>query len=303
MIIEGAGRKRTRGRALAPALLLVLAGCTPATVPPPPASPPLPAQADAAKPPAGMQYLYGSAEAAALSIQAYSALIAAVRTNLATSRPPASAILPPEGTAAPSCAGKPLAAVFDMDETAVLNLGFEYNDAKSGKGYDPALWSRWEQTGAEKIEAVPGAKAAFEALRTMNITPIINTNRGAASAEQTARALAFAGLGEFRHGETLFLKGDVDGKSGKDGRRLAIAAKWCVVALGGDQLGDFTDALAGPASAARRAAVSAEPYQSYWGHRWFVLPNPVYGTGLGSGWDDTFPADKRWADPAAQGAK
>ncbi|MBV1690230.1 acid phosphatase [Novosphingobium sp. G106] len=249
-----------------------------------------------------MQYLYGSAEAAALSIQAYNALIAAVRTNLATSRPPTSAILAPEGTTAPSCAGKPLAAVFDMDETAVLNLGFEYNDARSGKGYDPALWARWEQTGADKVAAVPGAKAAFETLRAMNITPIINTNRGAASAEKTTEALAFAGLGDFRHGETLFLKGDVDGKSGKDGRRMAIAAKWCVVALGGDQLGDFTDALAG-APAARRAAVTAEPYLSYWGHRWFVLPNPVYGTGLGSGWDDTFPADKRWADPAAQGVK
>ena len=291
-------------RTLAPALLLALAGCAsaPATTPQA-AVPPPPAPVEAAKPPAGMQYLYGSAEAAALSIQAYNALIAAVRTNLATSRPPASAILAPEGTAAPSCIGKPLAAVFDMDETAVLNLGFEYNDAKSGKGYDPALWARWEQTGADKVAAVPGAKVAFETLRAINITPIINTNRGAASAEQTARALTFAGLGEFRHGETLFLKGDVDGKSGKDGRRMAIAAKWCVVALGGDQLGDFSDAFTGPAPAARRVAVDAEPYQSYWGHRWFVLPNPVYGSGLGSGWDDTFPADKRWADPAAQGVK
>ncbi|HEX8058496.1 MAG TPA: acid phosphatase, partial [Novosphingobium sp.] len=117
-------------RTLAPALLLALAGCAsaPATTPQA-AVPPPPAPVEAAKPPAGMQYLYGSAEAAALSIQAYNALIAAVRTNLATSRPPASAILAPEGTAAPSCIGKPLAAVFDMDETAVLNLGFEYNDA------------------------------------------------------------------------------------------------------------------------------------------------------------------------------
>jgi len=291
-------------RALAPALLLALAGCTSASVTPPQAAAPIPqAPVEAAKPPAGMQYLYGSGEAVALSIQAYTALIAAVRTNLATSRPPASAILAPEGTAPPSCAGKPLAAVFDMDETAVLNLGFEYNDAKSGKGYDPALWARWEQTGADKVAAVPGVKAAFETLRAMNITPIINTNRDIASAEQTAKALAVAGLGEFRHGETLFLKGDVDAKSGKDGRRMAIAAKWCVVALGGDQLGDFTDALTGPAPSARRAAVAAAPYDSYWGRLWFVLPNPVYGTGLGSGWDDTFPADKRWADPAAQGVK
>jgi 5'-nucleotidase (lipoprotein e(P4) family) len=250
-----------------------------------------------------MQYLYGSGEAAALSIQAYNALVDAVRMNLATSKPPQSAILMTEGAPPPSCAGKPLAAVFDMDETAVANLGFEYNDARSGKGYDPNLWARWEQTGDDKVDAVPGAKAAFAALRAMNVTPVINTNRSAASAEQTAKALAFAGLGEFRHGDTLFLKGDADGKSRKDGRRMAIAAKWCVVAMGGDQLGDFTDALIGAAAAARRSAVAAPPYEALWGRRWFVLPNPVYGTGLGSGWDDTFPADKRWTDPAAQGVK
>ncbi|MCW1431569.1 5'-nucleotidase, lipoprotein e(P4) family [Novosphingobium sp. JCM 18896] len=288
----------------APALILALAGCAAAPQPAPvPVSAVVANPAAAEKPPEGMQYLYGSAEAAALSVQAYNVLVDAVRQNLATSKPPQSAIVMPEGTPVPSCAGKPLAAVFDMDETAVLNTGFEYNDARTGQGYNPARWARWEQTGAEKVDPVPGAKAAFAALRAMNVTPIINTNRGAASAEQTAKALAFAGLGEFRHGETLFLKGDVDGKSGKDGRRLAIAAKWCVVALGGDQLGDFTDALTGVAAATRRQAAMTASYEALWGRRWFLLPNPVYGSGLGSGWDDTFPAERRWADPAAQGVK
>ena len=42
--------------------------------------------------------------------------------------------------------------------------------------------------------------------------------------------------------------------------------------------------------------------QGLWGRGWFVLPNPVYGSGLGSGWDDTFPADRRWTDPGAEAA-
>lgn len=282
---------------IAPALLAattLLAGC--ATTPMARTAAPA---ATAPMVPPGIQYLYGSGEAAALSEQAYNALVDSVRTQLTKGRPATAAILLPAANGAPApatCGDKPYAAVFDMDETAVLNLGYEYNDAQTGATYDTARWSRWEATGAEKVAAVPGARRAFAALRAMGVTPIINTNRNAAGAVPTARALAFAGLGEFKHQETLFLKGDADGKSAKDGRRAAIAARWCVLTLGGDQLGDFTDAL-GPTPAARRASVSSPAYADWWGRRWFVLPNPVYGTGLGSGWDDTFPATTRWADP------
>jgi hypothetical protein len=34
-----------------------------------------------------------------------------------------------------------------------------------------------------------------------------------------------------------------------------------------------------------------------------MLPNPVYGPGIRGGFDDVFPTDKRWADPAGGGAK
>lgn len=292
---------------IAPALVAAawLTGC--AGVPATPRAPSVMARVaanDASALPPAMQYLYGSGEAAALGEQAYNALVDGVRAQIASGRPASSAILlPTTAGAAPApvpCGDKPYAAVFDMDETVVLNLGYEYNDARMGTGYDPARWARWEATGADKVAAVPGARRAFAALRAMGVTPIVNTNRNAAAAEPTARALAHAGLGTFRHRETLFLKGDADGLSAKDGRRRAIAARWCVLALGGDQLGDFSDAL-GSTPAARRVAVSSPAYADWWGRRWFVLPNPVYGTGLGSGWDDTFPADTRWTD--TQGAK
>ena len=281
-------------KVLALAAAASLAGC--ATMPAPSRS------AQPAVVPGAMQFLYGSAEAAALSEQAYNALVDNVRLRIAGRRPSESAIvLPADGApVAVPCGDKPFAAVFDMDETAILNLGYEYNDAVSGAAFDAGRWARWEAGGADKVVAVPGATAAFAALRTMGVTPIINTNRNVAAAKETADALARAGLGSFVHGETLFLKGDADGKSAKDGRRRAIAARWCVLALGGDQIGDFTDALEGT-PAARRVAVSSPPYAARWGRSWFILPNPVYGTGLGSGWDDTFPAEKRWTD--MQGAK
>ena len=48
--------------------------------------------------------------------------------------------------------------MLDVDETALHNLGFEYDDAAHpGRPYDQERWNRWEQTGAERGRAVPGA--------------------------------------------------------------------------------------------------------------------------------------------------
>ncbi|WP_206431188.1 HAD family acid phosphatase [Sphingomonas sp. ABOLE] len=250
--------------------------------------------------PGGMQYLYGSGEAAALSVQAYNALVDQTRARMAR-RGGLSVVLEPGATLAgprfQPCGDKPPAAVFDVDETLLLNLGYEGDDAQRSGGWDSARWDRWEKTGAMKVAAVPGAVDAVRALRAMGVTVVFNTNRAAANAEETEAALVFAGLGPAKHGETLFLKGDVDGKSGKDARRNAIAQRWCVVAMGGDQLGDFTDLFAGLTPPERRAAAASPAIAALWGHGWFVLPNPVYGTGLGSTYDQTFPPATRWTDP------
>ena len=75
------------------------------------------------------------------------------------------------------------------------------------------------------VAPVPGAVGAFAALRKMGVTPIVNTNRGAGSA--AAAMLEAAGLGRFEHGRTLFLRGDVDGKTGKD--RAALANRGAIL--------------------------------------------------------------------------
>jgi 5'-nucleotidase (lipoprotein e(P4) family) len=258
-------------------------------------------------PAANMQYLFGSGEAAALSEQAYNALLDHVRLALRSNDPARSAILAPDATlAAPRtlpCGDKPPAAVFDMDETAVLNLGYEYDQARTHAPSTGARWLRWERTGVDDVAAVPGAARAFDALRSLGVTIVVNTNRDAETAAETERALAVAGLGNFHHGQTLFLKGDVDSRPGKDSRRAEIARRFCVIAMGGDQLGDFTDLFAGPVTMERRAAVMAPALQDFFGRVWFVLPNPVYGTGLAGGWDDLFPQGKRWSDPGPHGGK
>ncbi len=261
----------------------------------------LPASASA-NPPAAMQYLYGSGEAAALSVQAWTALLDHA-ARMTKARPADSVVLADGATlAAPrfvSCDVKPLAAVFDVDETVLLNLGYEYHDARTGKGWNAADWDAWEKSGEDAVSAVPGALAGVTALRAMGVTVIFNTNRSAANADATARAIKAAGLGDVVHGQTLFLAGDDAMGSRKDGRRATIAERYCVIALGGDQLGDFSDLFnTGQPVTTRRAATQAAPIAQLWGHGWFVLPNPVYGSGLKGGFDDVFPLDRRWALPA-----
>ncbi|AQR76031.1 hypothetical protein BXU08_18905 [Sphingomonas sp. LM7] len=257
--------------------------------------------------PAGMQYLYGSGEAAALSIQAYQAMWNYLKVEIGYRRDKAkirSVVLTPGSTLDnpqfEPCGKRPLAVVLDIDETALLNLGYERDEAARGGSYDAARWARWEQTGADKVAAVPGAAEALAAARREGFTVIFNSNRSAATAAQTAAALDHAGLGPAALFDTLWLRGEGE-TSGKDARRQKIAQRFCIVAMAGDQLGDFSDLFNTPDAPvlARRNSVEGTLLAPLWGAGWFMLPNPVYGTGLKGGVDDIFPPDMRWTDPGA----
>lgn len=255
------------------------------------------------EPAAPFQYLYGSGEAAAISQQAYR-LLGFVAANEGAREGGDSAVLAAGATlAAPQwvpCGNKPHAVVFDADETLILNLGIEEQAARRPAPFDPAQWDRWERTGGSAVVAVPGAVEAVNAIRRAGATVVVNSNRDTRNAAATAAALKAAGLGDFVAGSTLFLKGDVAPGSGKDPRRAAIAARYCVVAMAGDQLGDFSDLFnAIPSPVARRAATQTAPIAAQWGTRWIMLPNPVYGPQLKGGYDEVFPPARRWRDPGA----
>lgn len=291
---------RIESGGVAVAIALSLAGCaaTPdATVSVPP--PPGPALAEAAKPPVALQYLYGSPEAA-VAVRATNARIADYGVWRIKQRPKDSVVLAPGATMdAPvfePCGDKPFAAVFDADETLIWNLGPMRHFAEKGTSFDPKVWDQWEKTGAGKAVAMPGTVEMVNALRAAGIAVIANTNRSAANAKGSEDTLRAAGLGEFKHGETLFLMGDDAGGSSKDGRRAAIAAKYCVIILGGDQLGDFSQQfnVKDLPAAQRMALATSAGATALWDKGWFLFPNPVYGPWEKLGWDDAFPSDKKW---------
>ena len=292
-------------RSLALTAALLLAGCASApaevaTAPaPPPAPLPAPAPAEAAKPPVALQYLYGSPEAA-VAVRATNARIVDYAVGRIKQRPEDSVVLAPgAGVDAPAfepCGNKPFAAVFDADETLIWNLGPMRYFAERGTAFDPKIWDLWEKTGAGKAVAMPGSVDMVNALRAAGITVIVNTNRSAANAKGSEDTLRAAGLGEFKHGETLFLMGDDAEGSSKDGRRKAIASKYCVIILGGDQLGDFSQQfnVKDLPAAQRMALATSAAAAALWDKGWFLFPNPVYGPWEKLGWGDVFPSDKNW---------
>ena len=231
---------------------------------------------------AGLQFLYGSGEAAAMSRQTYAAFEGYALAQ-AAHRPANSVVLAEGATlAAPSwvpCGDKPFAVVFDIDETVILNTGLMHSRAAGpGAPRDTA------------VLPVPGAVDAIHRLRAAGITPIYNTNRTTNMTDGVIASLVVVGLDAPVHGETLFLNGDDALRGNKDGRRATIAGKWCVVAMAGDQLADFSELFNHVGSTAdRRRAAKEGPIAAEWGRGWFMLPNSAYGTALAGTLDEIFP--------------
>ena len=265
----------------------------------PPEPPPPPPQLH------GIQYLYGSAEAAALTRQTWRMLADFVDEQVASGTHRGVVLTPDSSLTNPHfipCGVKPPAIVLDVDETSILNLGAEYDDLIANRRvFDADVWDRWEKSGAAYVAPTPGAKETLDRLRDHGVTVIFNSNRAVMNAAGAEAALNAAGLGPARHGETLFLSGDDANGSLKDGRRQLIAAKFCVLAMAGDQLVDFSDLFKTEPNgiAARRATVAYSGIVDMWGAGWFVMPNPVYGSGVQGGPDDIFPKDKQWRDPGS----
>lgn len=256
----------------------------------------------------GDQWLYGSAEGSVAAVEAYRALTS-FALQAARRYPRSGVILAPGASPLarnPSfvpCGAKPVAVVFDADETLIWNIPPRRDNILHGGGrFDPETWAQWERTGAGHATAIPGVLDSFRALRTARITPIVITNRSSASADGAVATLKAAGLGDFVRGRTLFLAGDDKEGSSKDGRRSRVAQRYCVIAMVGDQLGDFSNAFNDPAisPAERRVAAASGPTAKLWGRGWFLISNPGYGPWQGKlRFDDVYGADPWTASKGA----
>jgi acid phosphatase len=234
-------------------------------------------------------WLRHSAEFRAASETLFRAAEAALRAGLADSA----------WTAEPGQTGDlsalPPAVVMDIDETVLDNSAPQARMILEETCIEEfrTVWDAWVAERA--ATAVPGVATFIHAARAMNdpqgrpVRIFFVTNRecdtrpGNDSAcpqqDDTAANLEALGLGAPTLAEDLMIKGERDDwVSEKLSRRLAIAQSHRIVLNVGDDFGDFLPDVRRQTVAERERARCS--HRERWGHQWFMIPNPMYGSWL-----------------------
>ncbi|NLA66916.1 MAG: 5'-nucleotidase, lipoprotein e(P4) family [Gammaproteobacteria bacterium] len=259
---------------LAAALALAACRTVPAPAPAPPAVPP------AAGVPAddnlnAVLWMQRSMEYRAIAESVFRA--AGERLDAALADPAWDALVPAERAAAGDAASLPPAIILDIDETALDNSAYQARLVVDGTEFADPAWDAW--VGERKAIAVPGAVELTRAAAAKGITVFYVSNRSAGLTAATLENLRSAGLPVQHDGVFLGLGMQVPGceqkGSGKTCRRQLVGRGHRVLMQFGDQLGDFAQPAANTAE--QHAALHAE-HRAWFGERWWVLPNPSYGS-------------------------
>jgi 5'-nucleotidase (lipoprotein e(P4) family) len=228
---------------------------------PPPQAPPAPA-APAAPPvsriPEAVRWSSDSAEHRAVFLQVYRAATARVERE-AAGRSPGS-----------------WAVVLDADETTIDNSLYQIERARAGRPFDTESWRAW----CARREAVPlpGAAAFLARVRALGGKIAIVTNRTAAECPDTEAVFVAHGLAY-----DVMLCRPAGAPSDKNARFEAVTRGTTpaglppldVVAFVGDNILDF------PGQSQEIRKRGDEAFAPF-GVRFFLLPNPMYGSWEGN---------------------
>jgi acid phosphatase len=187
----------------------------------------------------------------------------------------------------------PAAVILDLDETALNNIRFEARAIRAGITFSTPLWEEW--SGSGEATEIPGARAFLEHAVKNGVTPFYITNRkgpkndtdiaGKREAEGTLKNLVSLRFPLFdtivdtpgNTTDNLLLRNERKEWEPRDKapRRDWVAQRYRVLLLVGDDLNDFVTA-ANKSESDRDALVTK--HGENWGTRWFILPNPMYGS-------------------------
>ncbi|MBU2647624.1 5'-nucleotidase, lipoprotein e(P4) family [bacterium] len=177
---------------------------------------------------------------------------------------------------------KQKAIVLDLDETLLDNSPYQAMVVIKQTGY-PHGWFEW--IDAAQAGAIPGAVEFLKYADAKGVAIIYLSNRkitkdrkipGMQNTLKNMRALGFPQADESH----MYLR---NASSSKQSRRDEIATKFDIIMLFGDNLNDHDVIFEHKGVAERLAAVDAN--QKEFGHRYFVLPNAMYGEWEGAVYD------------------
>jgi 5'-nucleotidase (lipoprotein e(P4) family) len=235
--------------------LMLVAGCRATAPSTPPVAPGASAEAgEAFRASTAVRWVRDSAEHRALFLQVYRAATAQVERAAATREP---------GT---------WAVVADADQTVIDNSLYQVEREELGLGFTRESWHTW--TGRRAAVPLPGAAAFLARVRELGGRIAIVTNRRESECPDTEAVFQAHDLAY----DVILCRAD-DGPGDKTPRFEAVNRGTTpaalppleVVAFLGDNIRDFP----GHSQALR---AQDEEALSDFGARFFVLPNPMYGS-------------------------
>jgi acid phosphatase len=171
----------------------------------------------------------------------------------------------------------PPAIVLDIDETVLDNSPFQARMIAKNSGYDPVEWEKWVLES--NADPVSGAVAFTRLASDKGITIIYLSNRDAATENATRQNLKDLGFPISEDTDVVLLKGEQENwTSSKIERRQMVAQNYRILMLFGD---DFNDFLPAKNMTEQSRNNLLEEHKANIGKKWFVLPNPIYGS-----WND-----------------
>jgi len=169
------------------------------------------------------------------------------------------------------------AVVMDVDETVLDNSPYQARLVRDGTDYDEVSWDQW--VAEKKAKPVPGVVDFAKAANAKGVTVLYISNRAVHLKEATLANLKAVGLPVADDSVFLGLGTVVEGceqnGSEKNCRRRLAGQKYRVLMQFGDQIGDFVQVVANTREG--RDQLYGE-YHDWFGERWWMLPNPTYGS-------------------------
>lgn len=163
------------------------------------------------------------------------------------------------------------AVILDADETVLDNSEYQRRLAERGGSFDIDTWNAWVREAA--ADTLPGAAGFIRTVRELGGRVAIVTNRDDVVCDPTRRNLRDLGV------IVDVVLCQTAGESGKDGRFRAVAdgttnaglPRLDVIAFVGDNIQDF------PSTTQQIRDAGPSAFDRF-GHDWFIVPNPMYGS-------------------------
>ena len=174
----------------------------------------------------------------------------------------------------PSFGKLPPAIILDLDETVLDNSPYQARLVRDNASYSPQTWESW--VAQADAGALPGAAAFLKYAAYKGVQIFYVSNRDVTDENATRQNLVRLGLPVQGPADHILLIGEKpEWTSDKTSRRAFIAQNYRVLLLIGDDLNDFVPAK--PITLQQRLDLY-QKYTSYWGERWILLSNPLYGS-------------------------